>query len=119
MEFIIGVNEVPVNVKVSAQAQQVAAVATCTAAVALGLDSTTVPSGIWGPQAVWDNAGTIGPASAYGFYDEYPGIGRHFLAWLEFGNSATTITYFGTGQGNVSSGSSPTTQGGITGWIEG
>jgi len=115
--FVIGVNESVVDATVIGVGQQVAVTA-LSAGVAFGLDSTTTPAGIYGISAAWDNGGQAGGAICTGVYREYPGIGFHFLAWLEFGNT-NTLTYFGVGAPTSSGGGSPTPQTGISGRLDG
>jgi hypothetical protein len=95
VEFVLGLAEAPVHARVLVQATQ----GTLTAwgfGIALGLDSTTVPSGLWQMAAAWDNGGTIGPATLIATYDEVPAIGRHLLQWLEYGNAGGNTTFYGT-----------------------
>lgn len=116
--FVIGIAEVLVDATVTGAATQ-AAISMVNAGVALGLDSTTVPSGLWSVNAALDQGGVIASALVTGFYREYPAVGSHFLAWLEFGNT-NTLTYYGNGTPTAGSGGgSPTVQSGITGRIEG
>ncbi len=68
-----------------------------TCLIAVGVDSTTVPSGAQG--------GINGTGLAVGItgaYSGYPGIGLHTIASLEFTNSANNCTFTGNGQGGIS-----------------
>lgn len=79
------------------------------AAVGVGVDSTTTFSGLRGRG---ESGGTneFQAASYLGF----PGVGRHFLSWNEWGEgAATTITWYGD------NGAEAQTQGGIYGEIRG
>lgn len=108
LQFVIGVAEVPLEASVHALAS---ASATSAVGVAVGLDSTTVPT-----------AGNVG----FGSYAQnavigvqmsalkvYPAVGYHFAAWLEIGdNSGNTVTWVGDNGGTV-------VQTGIHGTIDG
>ena len=63
----------------------------------IGLDSTTTHAGLIGV-AGFHSAAQAG-VSAY--YSGLPGLGRHFLAWLEWGNPAHTTTWQGDGGGTT------------------
>ncbi len=109
---MVGVQQALVRANLLHAAQQ-SAVAVEGVAAALALDSTTTPGALFSSASLWDNAGSIGPTFMTAIYNEYPPIGRHFLAWLEFGSANST--FFGVGPGNVG----PAFQTGISGWIEG
>jgi hypothetical protein len=117
LDFVVGVNEAPVTAQAVGLATQ-NAVGAANMAVAIGLDSTTVPSGIWTVVCTWDNGGQPGAAVAIGMFCEYPGVGRHVLVWLEFGNT-NTLTYYGDASPPATSGGSPTPQTGISGSLFG
>ena len=80
-----------------------------TATVGVGIDSTTVNSALsFGTQ-------TTGSATTHNtvvaFYKGYPGLGRHFIAWLERATTGGTMTWYGD------NGLSSNTQSGIHGMI--
>ena len=82
---------------------------TANAKVAVGVDSTTVASGF---RQTGQNAGASGVDSPVnGDYRGYPGLGYHFLAWLERG-ADTTCTFLGDNGGDG-------TQSGLFAEIEG
>lgn len=84
---------------------------TANVGMAIGLDSTTTPTGMW-PNVT--SGATLGTTmSAY--YKGFPGIGKHFLAWLEISQAAGTTTWYGNG--TVSGGAPAATQSGIQGSI--
>jgi hypothetical protein len=59
---------------------------------AVGVDSTTTPSGLRVPQG----ASVSNQATAiYGSYTGLPGAGRHKLVWLEFSGAGGTTTWYG------------------------
>lgn len=63
-----------------------------TAIVGVGVDSTTTNSAdLMGGQ----NASASGFTETAAFYSGTPGLGRHFLAWLEFSNATGTTTWVG------------------------
>jgi hypothetical protein len=62
-----------------------------TIAVGIGIDSSTVNSGISGASSC-TNALNATPNSTY---NGYPGLGYHEIRWLEFGGGADTQTWYG------------------------
>jgi hypothetical protein len=88
-DFMIGVSEDMVFANVTATGSSTS-VGTG-AGVAIGLDSSTVLSGTSGNFVV-QTSGYWMTFSAN--YAGYPGIGRHFLSWMEYG---TAFTFFSTG----------------------
>ena len=71
----------------------------------IGVDSTTTP----------DMPTYLGTGLAVGLmhpstYNGIPGLGRHFLAWLEYSEAAGTTTWYGDNGGTL-------LQAGITGWV--
>jgi len=65
-------------------------------ATGIGLDAipTTTPDSTQQQGTVIPATGGGVPSTAY--YAGTPGVGRHFLAWLEYGSAATTVTWQGT-----------------------
>lgn len=65
-----------------------------TFAVGIGLDSTTIPA-TDGRECygAWDNA--AGGILLIADYAGYPGLGYHYLAWLESGGGSDTTTWYG------------------------
>lgn len=107
LDFIIGVGENAVTARMLHQSQS--DTGNIQRSAAIGLDSTTVASGLWsvfdGPTA---NLKYFHQASYTGF----PGIGRHFLAWLEYSQASGTTTWYGDAGGT-------TTKTGIQGELQG
>jgi hypothetical protein len=98
LDFVIGVSEDCVHARVTGGATNSSATGR-TVYIGIGLDSTTVNSGINGVNSVVTNsAQTVMHASYTGF----PGVGRHYLAWLEHGAGADTQTWYGDNGGTVS-----------------
>lgn len=75
-------------------------------ATGIGVDSTTVNSAVRGSLL----AGTGGKISGAAEYVGLPGVGRHYLAWLEYGGGADTQTWSGDEGGSI-------IQTGITGGV--
>jgi hypothetical protein len=91
LDFIQGVSEEPVTARVvgfvqSNQAGQIVATA------GIGLDSTTVNSAdiISGNTIVQNQHNPT-----EGIYRGHPGVGRHYLAWLEYSTAVGVTTWFG------------------------
>lgn len=109
LNFAIGVSEDSVGaVANSAVSSSGATVRACRNAV--GLDSTTVKAtgSITGVANV-DSTALVGCTASW---EGYPGIGKHFIAWLELGGGADTQTWTGDAGGTA-------TQTGIHGWVLG
>lgn len=67
-----------------------------TAQVGVGVDVTNAPSGLYGRHQFTDN---ISPVTAH--YTGVPGLGRHYLAWLEWAGTGGTVTWYGTSNGQT------------------
>lgn len=90
LDFIVGLDESPVSATVSACAANDTAGVALT--VGIGLDSTTTATGLFPT--------VFTPVAAYKVqlsanYKAFPGIGRHFLAWLEYSVATGTTTWVG------------------------
>lgn len=96
LDFVVGQLEDEVRAEILAHA------ATDSGAqgvsVGVGVDSTTVFSGLIGRESL-AGASVINQIQAS--YNGYPGLGRHFLAWLERGAGADTQTWSGDAGGTV------------------
>lgn len=68
----------------------------------VGVDSTTVASGFF--PAVYTSAANAFNAELVGYYTGYPGLGYHFLVWLERGAATGTSSFYGDNGGNAQSG---------------
>ena len=94
LDFIIGLDEQPVSATVSACAANDNAGVALT--VGIGLDSTTAATGLFPT--------VFTPVAAYkvqltASYKAFPGIGRHYLAWLEYSVATGTTTWAGDNGG--------------------
>lgn len=76
------------------------ATASSLAQVGVGVDSTTAPSGLYAETEFGNPANYITALSA-ARYAGIPGLGRHYLAWLEWGSSGGTINFYGTSNGQT------------------
>ena len=117
IHFVIGWPEVPVTSVVAASSECTLDATILRAGI--GLDSTSDPAssgGVgYGPGIV--AARQANPLSAddmlYAYYTGHPGIGRHYLAWLEYSSANGTSTWYGD------SANAQLHQTGIQGMIEG
>jgi hypothetical protein len=97
VEYVVGSSLELVQAKVLASAA-LAANSLVGAKVGVGVDSITTFSGI--RQVGYNNNlnALFGPIG--GSYSGFPGIGYHYLAWLEKGADGTTCTFLGDDGGN-------------------
>jgi hypothetical protein len=109
IDFVIGVNEVPVDADVHISATNTNAGVIVGSGI--GLDAT-------GGQAT-GHSSTIAavpvanyPVNVHSRWTGFPGIGRHFIAWLEISQAVGTTTWYGTA-------TAQTEQSGIFGTIQG
>lgn len=86
VDFVIGVAEDPYFVNVHGAANNSGA---NQFAVAVGVNSTSVPSGLYGDGQSSTESIVIGTHKAF------PAIGRTFLAWIEWSRAAGTTTWLG------------------------
>lgn len=94
LNFIIGVSEDEVNADVRSSARNISGNVIWT--VAVGLDSTTAKdSNSIGNPGESAAANVLVPTSAT--WRGYPGIGYHYLAWIEFSAATGTTTWIGNG----------------------
>jgi hypothetical protein len=109
LAFIVGVAEDAVTASVHVVASNTTAGQSIFAGV--GLDSTSAfasATRLWHKTAVGGYQSGLG-----GQYVGYPGLGYHFLSWLERGNDSGTTTWIGD------DGAATTAQGGIQGMMRG
>jgi hypothetical protein len=92
LNFVIGVQEDAVKAQVNAMVSPGSSNANAFAGI--GVNSTTTPSGLSGGEVTSGVAGFYGCALAT--YIGFPGLGRSYLAWLEFSTAAGTTTWNGT-----------------------
>lgn len=100
LDYVVGLSEDSVEAKITAY---VSSTVNNTVAVIVGVDSTSAGSGIQGTGFV---IGASAQPSIQSSYGGFPGVGRHFLAWLEYGGGTPTVTWASNGnasgiQGNV------------------
>lgn len=110
LEFVIGVAEVSLQAQVQGYALNSGGAST--AAIAVGLDSTSAPTA--GNIGMSQFAGSAsGPIAHHASLRVYPAVGYHFAAWLEISvtTSGTTTWYGDNG--------TTTMQAGISGAIDG
>lgn len=93
LDFLVGVQEDAINVNLNAMMQ---GTGTVVVAVGLGLDSTTTVNIGQGGNGFTTNSA---PGTLVSTYSGLPGLGRHFIAWLETSTAVGTTTW----QGNVTS----------------
>jgi hypothetical protein len=93
LDFVIGVSEDPVRAEIKHSSQS-SLTASTESLSGIGLDSTTSLAVGCLPglaQTMVANYSVRIDAS----YEGYPGIGRHYLAWLEFSTASGTTTWAG------------------------
>jgi hypothetical protein len=103
LDYVVGLNEDLVTAFVRVGVQNNSGV---NIAVGVGVDSTTVNSA----QSYSGQNATSNAASAAATYQGQPGIGRHFLAWIESSAATGTTTWYSTA-------GSPAWKSGITGTV--
>jgi hypothetical protein len=109
LAFVVGVVEDAITASVQVVASSGTAGQSIFAGV--GLDST---SAFASATRLWHKTAVAGYQSGLGGqYCGYPGLGYHFLSWLERGNDSGTTTWIGD------DGAATTAQGGIQGMIRG
>lgn len=110
LDLMIGVSEDMVGATVMAMAANASASAPGSglrAVVGIGLDTTsTATTGFF--NAGHDMVATNGEVGIISSWYGYPGIGRHYLAWLEYAQATGTTTWSGDAAGAI-------TQSGISG----
>lgn len=102
LDFLIGLSEEPVVATATGMASS--STATLRAVqTAIGLDSTSAYA--TGCNAVRTGCDSVVIIHMVSTYRGFPGIGRHYLSWLEWGAGADTQTWYGDGGGsNIQSG---------------
>ena len=95
IDFVIGVSEDAVVASVSASARNTAGPGATDMVVGIGLDNTSSNSATVNGSTV--NAGASVRTPVTSQYKGFPGIGRHYLAWLEFSDATGSTLWFGTG----------------------
>jgi hypothetical protein len=110
LDFVVGVSESAVSAHVAAMAQNTNIPVEVD--VMIGLDSTSaIASGCINSIGLSQVANV--PLTLTASWTGYPGVGRHFLTWLEYSAATGTTTWLGD-NGNPSR-----TQAGIHGWLMG
>jgi len=95
VQYVVGLDIEPVRAHYHSVAT---AGSSSNAFVGIGVDTTTVKSGIFGPAAFGTSVTAYGSA----VYNANPGIGAHFLSAVESCNTATTaVTFYGDSGGTI------------------
>lgn len=94
LDYVQGISEDPVLAEVYAVSTN--ATATAAVAVGVGVDSTSSDSSqVKGTGTTVNQASAAIRSVATASYRGYPGVGRHFLAWLERSAASGTTTWYG------------------------
>lgn len=112
LDYVTGAADTLIEATVLGMLSQTA---TAIGMVGIGIDSTTTPGSMQyaGAQSHATASGNVLAPSA--FYRGFPGVGRHYLAWLERVHAAAgTTSWYGAALITV-----PSSQCGISGVIEG
>lgn len=106
-----GLDEDTVHLTVSARASNSGATAR-SVRTGIGLDAVNaIATGCRPASKAVDNTALATSDPMIAFYDGFPGVGYHYLAWLEYDNTSDTRTWFGD------NGSPTTEQYGISGFV--
>lgn len=100
LDYVCGLMEDDVHVTIFASADKTGGDQSAVGQVAVGLDNATTPTGLYS-LVIFEN-----DIALSGFYIGIPGLGRHYLTWLELGQNigTSTVTWYGVNTGNVQSG---------------
>lgn len=90
LDYVVGLNEDMVEATVLVSYQSTGA---NQASVGVGVDVTNANS--TQIRTITVSAAGAGRTQVLAFYKGTPGVGRHFLAWVEFAQAAGTNTFFG------------------------
>ena len=91
IDYVVGLSEDAVSVTVVGAATSSGATVR-QVAVGMGIDVTNADSAQLRLNGPVNNGANRTPSS---YYVGFPGLGRHFLAWLEYGAGADTQTFYG------------------------
>lgn len=91
LNFVVGVSEDRIRASVYSPVVFSSTATARYVQVGIGLDSTTVNSAQVGGFAQCSNSNGNAPSAAY---SGLPAVGKHYLAWLEFGNGTDTQTWY-------------------------
>lgn len=105
VELVCGV---PVHTEFSAMSHAIVSSGTGGFSPGIGIDSTTVNSSQI--RGAWAQITSVNINDALAFYRGYVTAGRHYIAWLETGQSTLTYTFYGNPIGGI-------TQSGLTGFF--
>lgn len=108
LNFVRGLDEDAVQAN---SASTVRPSTSCNTQIAIGLDSTTVPTGLWTDLTVGPSSGTLNAS-----YSGLPGLGKHSLMWLEISEATGTTVWYGNG--TPASGGPSAIQSGIQGSVQ-
>jgi hypothetical protein len=87
LDYVVGLNDMAVEATALGMPSNSGSSATSTA---IGVDSTSTPGSLLMP-----TSGHTGQIPVAATYIGTPGIGRHFLAWLEYSSASGTSTWRG------------------------
>lgn len=93
LDMLIGLSEDTVSAQVFAMASD--STGNARVDIGIGIDSTTAASGIFGAFLTVSSITSGGMAT----YNGLPGLGRHFLVWLERSGTGNTTTWSGDNGG--------------------
>lgn len=100
VDVVVGVAEVPIDLRLAGAFDTAQAVGTISASVSIGEDSTTTPATGASGGTMNNLAGGNNEEAMFCNLVTYPAIGRHFYAWLEKSTAVGTTTWYGqTSQG--------------------
>jgi hypothetical protein len=101
LEVVVGVNEVPMDARVSISIADSGG--SGAASIGIGLDSTTVyATGLINGTASMGVANKYYPLTAA--LKTYVGVGYHAVNWLEVANGGGTVTWYADATNNAASG---------------
>lgn len=89
LDYVVGMPDVLIEADVNGGVLNVGSIAVT---VGIGVDSTSANSAINFGRTTTSST-TVHPVRAV--YKGYPGVGRHFIAWLEYSQASGTTTWYG------------------------
>lgn len=110
LDMVVGVSEDTVAATLSAQSANTTI--SSSRAIMIGLDSTTARSSSSTALRMSSEASVAEISSATSTFNDFVGVGRHTLTWLEWSSVTGTSTWYGDGGNTL-------TQSGIQGVIKG
>jgi hypothetical protein len=101
LNFCVGYSEDSVSAEIQARLQNTSA--NVGIQIGVGLDSTTAFSAT----GLWTGTTTLlanNPQQIIATWKGFPGVGKHYLSWLEYSNASGTTTWYGDATGATQSG---------------